>query len=246
MPLFNTRKIDIKKENAIFGVIKNPKIFDIFSKKQRNPEKDYEKNKVRIIADIHEKNSLVIPNLIELGAEVNILALKVGDYLINNIAIERKTASDFISSMLSKRLQEQLNQIQQYGKKLLVIEGDLNIQKNSNINPNAIKGQILAILTHYSIPIIFTKSEKETADYLFLLAKQQIKGIQESSLHSRIPKTKQEQKQYILESFPNIGPKTAKKLLKEFKTIRNIINKSHEELEKVLGKRTQSLIDLLD
>ena len=86
-------------------------IHDIFSKKQK-PNKQNES--IKIIADVHEKNSLVIPTLIELGVEIEIKSLEIGDYLINNIAIERKTSSDFISSMLSKRLQEQLNQIQQY------------------------------------------------------------------------------------------------------------------------------------
>jgi len=218
-------------------------LFNIFSKKEKTKS---EKNKVRIIADIHEKNSLVIPTLIELGAEVETKPLEIADYLINNIAIERKTSGDFINSMLSKRLQEQLNQLQQYEKKLLILEGNTNLQKNSNINPNAIKGQILAILTYYNIPIIFTKDSEDSANYLFLLAKQQLKGVQESTLHSRKPSSEKEQKQYIIESFPNIGPKTAKELLKKFGSIKNIINTSEKELEKEIGKKAENIVKLRD
>lgn len=216
-------------------------LHDIFSKKEKPKS---EANKIKIIADIHEKNSLVIPTLIELGAEIETKSLEIGDFIINNIAIERKSSGDFISSMLSKRLQEQLNQLQQYEKKLLILEGDINIQNNSNIHPNALKGQILAILTHHNIPLIFTKNEEDTANYLFILAKQQIKGIQESSLHSRKPKTSKEQKQYIIESFPEIGPKNAELLLKKFKSIKNIINAKEEQLIEVLGKKAESIIKL--
>jgi len=45
--------------------------------------------------------------------------------------------------------------------------------------------------------------------------------------------------QYVLEGFPSIGPATAKKLLKKFKTLKNIINASDEELKKEIGKKAE-------
>ena len=50
---------------------------------------------------------------------------------------------------------------------------------------------------------------------------------------------KKEQMQYIIEGFPGIGPKTAKKLLNKFKTIKNILNASQEELKEVIGKKAE-------
>ena len=76
---------------------------NIFSKshiKRRKP-------KEKIIADHREKNSLVISELISLGCEVEIKHLKVADFLIKGIAIERKTVSDFINSMINKRMVRQ-------------------------------------------------------------------------------------------------------------------------------------------
>ena len=43
-----------------------------------------------------------------------------------------------------------------------------------------------------------------------------------------------------------IGPKTAKKLLQKFGAIKNIINAPEEELRKLLGKKADVLISLLD
>ena len=48
---------------------------------------------------------------------------------------------------------------------------------------------------------------------------------------------KKERLQFILEGFPGIGPKTAKKLLKKFKTLKNIFNAEIDELRGIIGKK---------
>jgi len=56
----------------------------------------------------------------------------------------------------------------------------------------------------------------------------------------------EEQKQYIIESFPGIGPATAKRLLAKFKTINKIMNADEEELKKILKSKTSVFRKLLD
>ena len=56
---------------------------------------------------------------------------------------------------------------------------------------------------------------------------------------------KKEQLQYLIEGFPGIGPKTAQKLLKEFKTIRSIINAPLEKVHKLIGKKSH-IFKLID
>lgn len=219
-----------------------------FSKKESRKNLK-EKIKPLIIADIHEKNSLILGELTEKQnkkeIELAINSLKIGDYLIGNTIIERKTVSDFISSMINKRLVQQLSQMKQYPHQLLIIEGNLENFESFN-NPNAIRGMILSILTNYQIPIIFTEDYKETTEYLIVLAKQQLKKPQEISLHSRIPKTIKEQKKYVLESFPDIGPVKAKKLLEKFKSLAKVFNATEEELKEVLGNNTQYFKEIIE
>lgn len=221
-------------------------LYNIFGKKSK--EKENSAKKPQIVIDIHEKNSLVPSFLTELGGELIVQPLEVGDYLIGEVIIERKTYSDFISSMLSKRLVQQLGNMQQYAKRILILEGEQNreMEKDSKLNPNAIRGMILSASLDFQIPIVKTKNEEETAIYLFLLAKRQDKPKQEYSLHSRIPKTLEEQRRYVLESFPGIGPNTAKKLLEKFKSIKNIINLPPRELEKEIGKKAEQISRLLE
>lgn len=217
-------------------------IFEKFKNKFRKPKR--EKIKPKIIIDIHEKNSLVISELkANKEIETEIRSLKIADYLIGETAIERKTFSDFVSSMLSKRIVEQLKNLQKYKNNLLIIEG---YEEETKINPNAIRGFILSIILNYKIPVIFTKDYEDTAAYLITLAKQQAKPRTEISLHSRIPKTEKEQKQYILEAFPNIGPKTAKKLIEKFSSLKKIFNADEQEIEEILRGRTGNFKQLLD
>jgi len=221
-------------------------IHNIFSKKKF--KKKSSKQKPKIIADIHEKNSLIISELKNSNQiDLEIKSLKIADYLIGETAIERKTISDFISSMLNKRLIIQLKQMQKYKKNLLIIEGEFfnSLKEKTNLHPNSIRGFILSILNNYHVPIIFTQNYEDTTQYLITLAKKQIKTTAQISLHSRIPKTIPEQKQYVLESFPNIGPATSKKLLKKFKTIKNIFNASEGELEEILKRKTNNFIELI-
>lgn len=214
-------------------------LFNIFSNKK---SKSSNKVKPQIIVDTREKNSLVLANLTN-ETEIELKQLEIGDYLIGNTIIERKTFSDFISSMISKRLLEQLIQMQKYKTRLLILEGkdfEKLDEMQSKLNPNSIRGMLLSIAIEFNTGIIFTKDSSETAKYLILLAKRQLKNPQESSFHSKKPDSKKQKLEYILESFPNIGPKNARVLLKKFKTLKNIINASQEELEEQIGKKAEA------
>lgn len=218
-------------------------MLDIFSKPREKIESQKPIVKPKIIADYREKNSMVTSELKSLGIEVEFKALKVADFIVGDIAIERKTVSDFISSMINKRLLRQLEELQQYDKRLLLIEGieeqDLyNDELDIGVNANAIRGFILTILLTYKVPIVFTKDQEDTAKYIAVMAKKKPK--QEVSLNAKKKsRNKKEQLQYLIEGFPGIGPTTAKKLLAEFKTIKNIINTPLEKLQALIGKKAE-------
>ncbi len=59
-----------------------------------------------------------------------------------------------------------------------------------------------------------------------------------SLTHKRKPLTTQEKQLYIIETLPGIGPTLAKSLLKEFKTIKNVINAEEKDFQKIdkIGK----------
>ena len=213
-------------------------IYNIFSKTKivKNNHKPTEK----IIIDYREQNSLVASELIKLGYETEFKELKVADYIVREVAIERKTVSDFISSMMNRRLIRQLEELQQYKNKLLIIEGidEQELYPEGNgVNPNSIRGFLLSIVLKHKIPLIFSKDAEDTAKFIDLIArkKQQETGIRPTK---RIL-NKKEQMQFILEGFPGIGPIAAKKLLKKFSTLQNIFSAPQDELQKIIGKKAE-------
>jgi ERCC4-type nuclease len=216
-------------------------LLDIFDKRNITTEKAPE-----IIVDHREKNSLVPAALISFGAKLKWEQLPVADYLINGTAIERKTVSDLKGSIINKRIISQLADLKQYDSHLLIIEGIIEEDIYSGqIHENALRGFLLSVSLDYHTPVIFTHSPQDTAKYLLVLAKRKDKP--ESSIRaSKIALTKEEQIQFILEGFPNVGPSKAKALIEKFHSLQQIFNAREEELREILGTRANLFKNLLD
>lgn len=221
-------------------------LHDIFSKKKESIKKDEEK--IKIIVDYREKNSLVASYLVKNNFDIEFTELKIGDYIVKGMVIERKTVADFIGSMMNGRLINQIENLKMCEDKLLLIEGiserELYTEENPKINPNAIRSFLLSIILKHKIPIIFTKNSEDSAKFISVLSKKKNKeaplNMQKKTLD------KNQQLQFILESFPGIGPKKSKELLKKFGTIQNIFNASAENLKEILGKGANSFIEIIN
>lgn len=226
--------------------IHTKQIENIFSNKKDNSTKKAIDIK-KIIIDYREKNSLVASELIKLNFKIDFQELKIGDYILKETIIERKTINDFLNSMMNNHLVKQLEELKQFENKLLIIEGieeqELYSEKNFRVNPNAIRGFLLSITLKHKIPIIFTKNSSDTAKFINVLSKKQKKEIKLNGKKKTL--NKKEQLQFIVESFSGIGPKTSKKLLEKFGNIQNIINAPENELEKILGKKTKNFIEII-
>ena len=210
---------------------------DIFlSRKEKEPKK------IKIIIDNREKNSLVPALLVGLGAEIEFKQLEIGDYIVKNTIVERKSISDLKSSIINRRIIEQIKQMKQQEQPvLLLIEGisESDIYQGT-LHENALRGFLLSAALEYQMPLIFTQNSEDTAKYLYVLAKKQDKNQPISMLGKRKPRSLDEQKQFILEGFPGIGPTSARKLLFELKSIKNILNAPEDEIKKILGKKAEA------
>jgi len=220
-----------------------PKTLNIFSKRQIKII-----DKPKIVVDYREKNSLVISSLKRFNCDVEIKELKVADYLVKDVAIERKTVSDFLSSMTNRRLIKQLEDLQQYKNKLLIIEGieeqELYNEGPNGINSNAIRGFLLSITLKYKVPIILTKNAEDTAKFILVIAKKKTNEKLSLNVNKKNMNPK-EQMQYILEGFRGIGPANSKKLLNNFGSLKKIFNSNQEEIKKCIGKKAE-IFSILD
>ena len=80
--------------------------------------------------------------------------------------------------------------------------------------------------------------------------REQDKTTKDFNLHGdKKPLTLKEQQEYIVSSFPGIGPGLAKPLLRVFKSVKKIVNAKKENLEKVnkIGpKKAEEIRRVLD
>lgn len=199
--------------------------------------------KITIICDLRERASQIMSELLKLSTDkitIEILQeqLSVGDYQItDDIVIERKTLADLNASIIDGRIFDQLEDLLNIKRSALIIEGTIDYLDNSKgINKKAIVGLLTKIGIEYRIPIFFTKNQKETALFLYVIAKKEQLGNGNKENRLRFSKTKMsfsERQLFILESFPDIGPTLAKSLLLEFKSIKNIANAEIKDLQKV-------------
>jgi len=226
--------------------VKSPQVLDIFSNKKSRLKKNEPKE--NIVVDYREKNSLVASHLVKQGFNVEFKELKIGDYIVKDIVIERKTVSDFISSMINHRLMNQIEELKQYENKLLIIEGiseqELYSENNTGVNANAIRGFLLSILLKEKIPIIFSKNSEDTAKFINILSKRKDREINLNAKKKTLDK--KEQLQFIVESFPGVGPKKARKLLEKFGSIQNIILASTDNLKDILGTQAETVREIIE
>lgn len=216
---------------------KRVKVLDPTPKKEELPV---------VFADTREGNSKVIRHLSEMEIDVKVQAMAVGDYQVSDeVVIERKTAKDFVDSIVDKRLFKQARSLmEEFKRPLIILEGD--DLYNGMINPNAIRGSIASIALDFGISIIPTRNAQDTAAMIKKIAIREQSG-EKTPIQIRTdkkPVNLWEQQLFIIESLPNIGPVNAKNLLEHFGTVANIINASESQLQEVegIGKKTAANI----
>ena len=214
------------------------------------PKKE-EENLPVVYADSREGNSKVIRHLSEMEIDVKINSMAVGDYQVSDeVVIERKTAGDFVSSIIDKRLFKQARELsEEFKKPLIILEGD--DLYNGMINPNAIRGSIASLALDFGISIIPTRNSQDTAAMIKRIAIREQNGekVPISIRTDKKPVTMMEQQLFIVESLPNIGPVNAKALLEHFGNVSSVFNASENELQEVEGigeKTAKSIREVID
>jgi len=208
------------------------------------------KDEIVVLIDHREKKSLVFDYLKKMKISLSENSLKVGDYIISDrTVVERKEAKDFIKSIIDGRLFEQTEDLKNnFENSIIIVEGSFN--DNGGMSENAIKAALASIVLDNKISIISTKNENDTAKMIYWLAKkeQEDKKRDIGIKGKKKPKDVKKLQEYILCSIPNVSTITSKKLLKEFGSVKNVINAKDEKMKKINGlgdKKVKKILDIL-
>ena len=226
--------------------------------------------KLRLLVDYREGK---IADLLEgVCEQISFTQLPIGDYLLISdseaVIVERKTVYDFLSSVRSNRLWDQLLRMMstenvlgyKVKRRILLIHGnfedyfgsvDYGSEHDVLVHWSQLMGAFMEIVYVYNTPVIHAENDVAFKAFMRILVKRESSGM-----NDKLPDAKwhikpvranlpvKDRRKYILDSLPYIGDRLANNLLLHFKTISEVACASVEELQKVpkIGKKKAELI----
>ncbi len=191
-----------------------------------------------LLVDVHEPKSLAAE--LHQGMPIKAITLKYGDYSFSGTIIERKSLSDFFSSLKSGRLLEQMENINRfYTNKYLLIEGFFDFEYVNNIE--YLYNQLFRITHDFGVRIIFSKDEKQTAAFIRKLYFRRFLG-------SAIPVAKRS-KIHCAANLFGISRRKLESIYIHFGSISNMAKADRNEFNKIKGignKTVDKLKDVLN
>lgn len=202
---------------------------------------------IEIVIDHRESRSAVYKAL-HSYPEVTVVVreLSCGDYLPHpEMAIERKDATDFVNSIMDRRLFAQVLRLkEEYAQVAFIIEGDI-YGTRSVIKPEAIRGALSYLVAIEGVSVLMVKNAVESTHLIAQLARHMQLGLgYVPPLRGDKPKSAADTRRYIIEGLPGVGPETAKALALHFGSAVAVFNATVEQLCSVpgIGKKTAERI----
>ena len=236
-----------KRMNSVLEELKEEgmnrqRSLDSFQEKDDRPD-------IEIVADDRENS--IAKKFSREDIKVVKKRIDVADFILSeDTAVERKSAGDFVDSIIDNRLFDQLQDLNDYVKPILLIEGR-NIYSQRNIDEKAVRGALSSVALDYGIPIIWSKDEEDTSRILMQIAeKEQIEKEKDVQVRANATgRTLKQQKEFIVAGLPGVNTKIARRLLDKFGNIDSIFSATEEELQEVEGlgeKKASSIRSILD
>jgi len=208
---------------------------------------------VRVVADERERASGVPEELSKLNVRVYFSKLSVGDYVLSpEVAVERKSIPDLISSVYDSRIFLQASRIASaYAKPYLLIEGDSKEVERLTRNLKSYYGAIASVTLAYGLRVLFTANKTETAVAISELLRNIRARPVPHQMSETPPRSKSfsQQQVYLVSSLPGVGRKLAERLLHKYGTPRRVMSLTQGELSLTPGigwKRAERIKRLLD
>ena len=207
-----------------------------------------------LIIDSREKSKLaklVMVKAKALKLEHEVRWIEIGDYVFDDVCFEAKSATDFLGSVMSKRLWTQLdNMDRHYKTNVVIIHGDMqeaiiNIIEHSPSNipigtrsimlNNKFLGAIGRIVLDTDVKPFWVQSEEEAA--LIITAVSKMKPLTRDTIEPQVFKriTTDDLRIDLLSSIKGVSIKKAKKIIKEYGSIMEVGECSAFELQAIEG-----------
>tara|TARA_R110000751_G_scaffold79711_4_gene160701 strand:+ start:5177 stop:5872 length:696 start_codon:yes stop_codon:yes gene_type:complete len=175
----------------------------------------------------------------KMNIKTKVERIEVGDYVIGDVCFEAKSTQDFMTSLFSKRLWTQLDNMDRcFGVNFVIVYGSIeeacevgNHMKGFDKMPagskaalleNKFRGAITRIELDSDIQVIWTRNENEAAQRLITIAKMAPieRQVIKPTIHKRI--STNDVRVDMLATVKGISEKKAKDLLNQFGSIMEV------------------------
>lgn len=100
----------------------------------------------------------------------------------------------------------------------------------------AVKGALISAEAIWYIPVLFSRTKEDSVDIFMTIGRQLEINIDVLPLRGGYrPKRLKSKQLYVLQGLPKIGPTLAKRLLKHFRSVSDVMSASVEALTEVEG-----------
>jgi ERCC4-type nuclease len=183
-----------------------------------------------------------IPDLLAAMPQVHleVTPLHMGDYDVGGAprrVFERKTGSDFLSSLAQGRLFAQLTALRKSRfAPILLLEGDPLRVDHSQMRPESIRGALTYITAILHVPILPSSGPADSAHLVYAAAKQcQVGHASPGPAAGRRGASLPEQQMQIVLALPGIGPITARAVCARFRSLHDLLSADAAQLATVPG-----------
>ena len=165
---------------------------------------------------------------------VEVKQIYPGDYVVGEVAVERKTVSDFFASLINKRMFDQVRRLRDaYPVPLILVEGDM-ADISEYKNPRAFWGAFLKFTLDDRVPVIFAPDQEQTCQILVTLHKRIGARSSEYGLRHKPKVLDLEARQrFLVQGLPSVGETLSHNLLERFGTVRGVFNADERALAEV-------------
>jgi Fanconi anemia group M protein len=192
---------------------------------------------VRVLVDVQERRSGIPDLLAELGAEVEVLALPAGDYMLgDDTIVERKRVLDLHTAVGKGRLWPQLTKLRAAcAFPYLLVEG--THLDRGGLHPNAVRGVCLAAID-MGIALLRSDHQRDSARWLHRLAVRCQRAASAAEAPAWVPRPAAAPgsvAEAMLATVPGISTVGARALLEQFGSLHGVLAAAPEEWLEVPG-----------
>jgi Fanconi anemia group M protein len=212
-----------------------PSTTDDLEASEEKTETSEEAESAVVVADDREND--VNRELARLDIEVDRQRLETADFVVSDrVAVERKEAADFADSVIDGRLFDQLSELSEYERAVVLLEGE-DLYGHRDISSEAIRGALVSAVVDYGVSVLRSDGVGDTARTLRRTAERE-QGDEDRSVDVRSvdgSKDPQEQLLFVAAGLPGVNTKLAERLMEEFETLERLFSANEADLKGVEG-----------